>query len=166
MTEIRLIQRLFSYDTLISLSNHQFSLIDDAVLIEPQHGDVFWEPCIPERCPWTNCEGRHLRCFIDEGHGAHGSWDIDSRASNCTMKEDCTHRCWVRHGEPSATLHVDKNGETCKAGTGSIVFGKYHGFIDYGELVTQRKRVANPVKPLVLGEAIRRKHPIRRRRTE
>jgi hypothetical protein len=62
-----------------------------------------------------------------------GDWDIDSRASNCTMPQDRTHRCWVRHGEPP-NIHVDKNGHTCGAGAGSIISGNYHGFLHNGSL--------------------------------
>jgi hypothetical protein len=63
-----------------------------------------------------------------------GEWNIDGRASNCTMKEERTHRCWVRHGTPP-NLHVDKNGHTCGAGAGSILSGNYHGFLHNGQLV-------------------------------
>ena len=64
-----------------------------------------------------------------------GSWRIDSRASNCTMPNDNEHRCWVRHGRPEdGTLHVDKNGNTCAAGAGSIMCGDYHGFLHNGQL--------------------------------
>ena len=60
-----------------------------------------------------------------------GDWDIDSRASNCTMPNDRTHRCWVRHGTPP-NLTVDKQGKTCGAGAGSIISGNYHGFLRGG----------------------------------
>ncbi len=64
-----------------------------------------------------------------------GDWDIDSRASNCTMPNDDAHRCWVRHGRPEdGTLNVDKNGNTCQAGAGSIICGNYHGFLRNGYL--------------------------------
>jgi hypothetical protein len=64
-----------------------------------------------------------------------GDWAIDSRASNCTMPNDDVHRCWVRHGKPEdGTLHVDKNGNTCQAGAGSIMAGDYHGFLHNGQL--------------------------------
>jgi hypothetical protein len=66
-------------------------------------------------------------------HTPGGDWIIDSRASNCTMPEEQTHRCWVRHGEPP-NVHVDKNGHTCGAGAGSIMVGSYHGFLHHGEL--------------------------------
>lgn len=64
-------------------------------------------------------------------------WCIDSRASNCTMRDDRgpfdkAHRCWVRHGTPP-NITVDKQGRTCQAGGGSIVSGDYHGFLRNGE---------------------------------
>lgn len=62
-----------------------------------------------------------------------GSWYIDSRASNCTMPNDTKHRCWVRHGAPP-NITVDKNGNTCAAGAGSIACGGYHGFLRAGYL--------------------------------
>ncbi len=63
-------------------------------------------------------------------------WNIDSRASNCTMPNDNNHRCWVRHGDPTKgeNVHVDKNGKTCAAGAGSILMGGWHGFLHNGEL--------------------------------
>lgn len=64
-----------------------------------------------------------------------GEWNIDSRASNCTLPYDYEHRCWVRHGEPP-NITVDKNGRTCAAGAGSIQCGTYHGFLRAGELTT------------------------------
>lgn len=53
------------------------------------------------------------------------------------------HRCWVRHGDPrTGVVHVDKNGLTCRAGAGSILFKgnpargvpDYHGFLHHGKL--------------------------------
>jgi len=70
-------------------------------------------------------------CVLTPG----GIWRIDSRASNCTMPYDYTHRCWVRHGEPP-NITVDKVGVTCQAGAGSILIGGWHGFLRNGELVT------------------------------
>ena len=62
-----------------------------------------------------------------------GEWNIDSRASNCTRPEDLTHNCWCRHGvAPNFT--VDKIGNTCAAGAGSILIKEYHGFLRNGEL--------------------------------
>lgn len=56
-----------------------------------------------------------------------GPWFVDGRASNCTMKHDHKHRCWVRHGSPEeGTFQIDKNGHTCRAGAGSLRIGNYH----------------------------------------
>ena len=60
-------------------------------------------------------------------------WCVDGRASNCTKPEDTEHRCWVRHGE-APNITVDKNGNTCSAGAGSIQSGSYHGFLRDGYL--------------------------------
>lgn len=62
-----------------------------------------------------------------------GSWNIDSRASNCDRRDDHVHHCWIRHGEPP-NITVDKNGDTCGAGAGSIQCGSYHGFLRNGHL--------------------------------
>lgn len=61
------------------------------------------------------------------------TWYIDSRASNCDKPGDSSHRCWVRHGEPP-NLTVDKIGNTCGAGGGSIATDGYHGFLRGGFL--------------------------------
>jgi hypothetical protein len=63
-----------------------------------------------------------------------GEWMVDSRASNCTMPTDTVHRCWVKHGTPP-DVTVDKNGNTCNAGGGSIQAGSFHGFLRGGYLV-------------------------------
>lgn len=104
---------------------------------EPGPGDVYiadWYGCAERgRCvyQWTNCDGRHLMVVLPNGH----VWDVDSRASNCTMKEDTEHRCWIRHGDPASNLvHVDKQGKTCAAGAGSIAVPGFHGFLHHGEL--------------------------------
>lgn len=91
----------------------------------------------------TGPDGRQLWVVLPNGH----VWCIDGRASNCTMPDDDEHRCWVRHGSPEdGTLTVDKAGHTCKAGAGSILAGNYHGFLEDGALVLQRKqkRAARP----------------------
>lgn len=75
-------------------------------------------------CLWVRLPNMHI-------------WMVDSRASNCDMREDKVHKCWVRHGDPrQANLTVDKNGVTCHAGAGSILAGDYHGFLRNGMLVT------------------------------
>lgn len=82
-------------------------------------------------------DGKSIWCVKPHGD----VWCIDQRASNCTMKDDDVHRCWVRHGTVGETVHVDKNGHTCAAGAGSIFSGKsneWHGFLDHGFLTPQR----------------------------
>jgi hypothetical protein len=82
---------------------------------------------------WTNCSGTHIEVILPDG----GSWDIDSRASNCTLKDDGEHRCWIKHGN-LPFLTVDKAGTTCRAGAGSIISNgekHWHGFLRNGELV-------------------------------
>lgn len=65
------------------------------------------------------------------------TWYIEWRASNCTKKDDNTHRCWVRQGTVGEKLTVDKKGNTCGAGAGSFYMdgGKWHGFLRNGQLV-------------------------------
>ncbi len=79
---------------------------------------------------WTNCDGRHLIVMLPNSR----HWDINSRASNCGLPDDTVHRCWIRHGEPP-NVTVDKAGQTCQAGAGSIQSGDWHGFLRAGELV-------------------------------
>jgi hypothetical protein len=81
----------------------------------------------PKNFTWVNETGPHL---IVKTPG--GEWDIDSRASNCTMPEDKLHRCWIRQGIAPA-ITVNKQGLTCDAGAGSIAVGNYHGFLIQGE---------------------------------
>lgn len=85
-----------------------------------------------------------------------GTWLVDGQSSNCTRDQSVevpapdgadpshkwhrferSHYCWVRHGDPRrpSTLHVDKNGNTCQAGAGSIIIGGWHGFLHHGHLV-------------------------------
>lgn len=90
--------------------------------------------------PWMGeyargVDGRCLVVVLPNGH----EWMIDGPASNCTMKGEKTHRCWIRHGTPPK-LTVDKNAgtsdasapTTCAAGAGSIQGGDYHGFLQGG----------------------------------
>lgn len=81
---------------------------------------------------WDN-DSKHLLVLGPTGQ----EWDIDSRASNCGQKDERTHRCWIRHGEPP-NITVDKNGKTCGAGGGSIWFDMpqgWHGFLRNGQFV-------------------------------
>ena len=62
---------------------------------------------------------------------------VDYNASNCTKKDERTHRCWVRHGTVGDQLTLDKNGNTCGAGAGSLFMGpnhEWHGFLRDGVL--------------------------------
>lgn len=75
-------------------------------------------------------DGIALTVRCPNGH----DWCVDSQASNCTRKGE-PHACWVRHGDPRACqVTVDKNGDTCAAGAGSIIAGDYHGFLQSGVL--------------------------------
>lgn len=72
----------------------------------------------------------YLMVRLPNGH----DWAVDSQASNCTRKGE-THECWVRHGAPrDCRVTVDKDGDTCAAGAGSIQAGDYHGFLRNGVL--------------------------------
>ena len=88
------------------------------------------DPTLPKRSPsHLFADGPQLVVILPNRQ----PWNIDSRASNCTMPYDYEHRCWVRHGEPP-NVTVDKNGLTCAAGAGSIQSGDYHGFLQNGVL--------------------------------
>lgn len=77
-------------------------------------------------------DGIHLMVRLPN----RSDWCVDSRCSNCTMPDDKTHACWVRHGNPKTDpVTVDKNGHTCQAGAGSIIAGGWHGFLREGYLV-------------------------------
>jgi hypothetical protein len=80
---------------------------------------------------WRGPDGIALTVRLPNG----SDWMVDAEASNCTRKGDRTHRCWIRHGDPKAgSVHVDKDGDTCAAGAGSIQSGDYHGFLHHGIL--------------------------------
>lgn len=93
---------------------------DGAMWFAPWYGDV------PE---WRGPDGLTLVVRVPKKH----DWIVDSRASNCTMPQDNVHKCWVRHGSPP-NITVDKNGNTCSAGAGSIAVPGWHGFLRNGYL--------------------------------
>lgn len=103
-------------------------------------GDCCYAVHEPGKCwqGWSNCDGRHLYVILPDGH----HWDVDSRAANCTLPGDQTHRCWVRTGDPEAhppTVSAGKGGVTCSAGAGSIQSPSgWHGYLDGGWLCLQR----------------------------
>ncbi len=117
---IRVFKRPDTGEELIHINKYPGACFDD--------GDIFDRESRTYR---TGPDGRSLMVVCPDRH----IWGIDGRASNCTMKSDNEHRCWVRHGDPSqGNLHVDKNGITCSAGAGSIDTGKFHGFLHNGYL--------------------------------
>lgn len=97
---------------------------------KPEPGDMFWRELSEgfKHYQWDNSDGRELHVICPNGE----HWNIDGRASNCTMPKDKEHRCWVRTGEPP-NITVGKGGHTCSAGAGSIHAGNYHGFLRNGE---------------------------------
>lgn len=74
-------------------------------------------------------DGQFLTVRLPNGH----DWVIDDEATSCTRRGDLTHRCWVRHGT-APRITVDKRGETCAAGAGSIQSGDFHGYLTNGVL--------------------------------
>lgn len=87
--------------------------------------DADWMPA-----RWRGADGIALMVRLPNGH----DWHVDSQASNCTRPSE-PHACWVRHGDPrDCHVTVDKNGDTCAAGAGSILANDYHGFLRDGVL--------------------------------
>lgn len=85
---------------------------------------------------WCGPDGKAYIVIIPEHPDGTGRWPwhMDGPASNCTKPTDTEHRCWCRHGE-APDFTVDKNGNTCEAGAGSIHVkppGGFHGFLRDG----------------------------------
>lgn len=81
---------------------------------------------------WCSADGIALHVVLPDG--TH--WHVDGEANNCTRKGDHSHKCWPRHGDPrKGECHVDKNGNTCSAGAGSIQTGSWHGFLHNNHLI-------------------------------
>ncbi len=90
--------------------------------------NAWWLPDTPA---WRGPDGMSLMVRLPDGH----DWLVDAEASNCTRPGDRTHKCWIRHGDPrTEPVTVDKAGETCAAGAGSIASAGYHGFLQAGVL--------------------------------
>lgn len=107
---------------------HQKAPAPEAPSAEP--GACWGASWIPYR---RGEDGIFLMVRLPDGH----DWSVDGRASNCTLPDDDVHRCWVRHGDPrECRVTVDKNGNTCSAGAGSIASPNWHGFLRDGQLVT------------------------------
>lgn len=105
-------------------------------------------------------DGVAVCCWVPSANRRYAKtrWTIDSRASNCTSPclacgvaykdhreperdheyQDAkpAHRCWIRHGTVGEPIHVDKDGETCQAGGGSIQTDGWHGHLIHGILQT------------------------------
>lgn len=87
--------------------------------------DAWWLPQ-----SWAGPDGISLMVRLPNGR----DWAVDSQASNCTRPGQ-PHQCWVRHGDPrECRVTVDKSGDTCSAGAGSIQAADYHGFLRDGVL--------------------------------
>jgi hypothetical protein len=93
--------------------------------------DASW---LHDHLEYCGPDGRSLHVKLPNGL----EWCIDAPASNCDQKGR-PHKCWIRHGEPPL-ITVDKQGDTCTAGAGSIWSNKgqandWHGFLRNGVLV-------------------------------
>lgn len=92
----------------------------------------------PGDCDWIidsqarNCDSKCVKCA--RPYNAH-----EHDKAICDGYEDSApeHRCWIRHGTPPM-LTVDKNGNTCGAGAGSIQTSNWHGFLTNGVLSESR----------------------------
>ncbi|MGH9884848.1 MAG: hypothetical protein ACREBE_04940 [bacterium] len=108
--------------------------------------DASWYRSRGHGDPWTGPDGLSLVVRLPNGH----DWVVDQQCSNCTRDQfgptpehpngrvwlGRTHYCWVRHGDPrTGVIHVDKNGNTCSAGGGSVIGGGWHGFLHNSHLV-------------------------------
>lgn len=86
----------------------------------------------------SNCDSPCTRC--GKPYHAHAGGLCNPKdgypedGSNHYSDTRPLHKCWCRHGEPP-DVHVDKVGETCGAGAGSIAYPGWHGFLHHGALV-------------------------------
>jgi hypothetical protein len=105
---------------------------EEVGLREAPAGAMWYATWMPAGMYWDNkTDTDHLTVRLPDGT----DWCVDSRANNCTLPNDRTHRCWVRHGVPP-NVTVAKDGNTCSAGAGSIKSPNWHGYLRGGELVT------------------------------
>ncbi len=107
----------------------------ETTLRDAPAGAIWRETWLEDYAQWCGPDGRSYVVRCPGGR----DWQIDGRASNCTLPDDDAHRCWCRHGV-APNLTVDKTPEpghsTCRAGAGSIQAGSWHGFLRNGYLVT------------------------------
>lgn len=114
-------------------SSHLYFRSDTGEIIplrDAPEGAMYYADWYSDIPSWTGPDGKALICIVPKNH----PWHIDGRCSNCTRPEDSVHKCWVRHGVPP-NITVDKDGDTCSAGAGSILTKDWHGFLRGGELV-------------------------------
>lgn len=97
--------------------------------------DCYWLPDRYGSDGWVNVGPDGLALAVCVPEQIRSKWigrefHPEQRASNCTMRADDKHHCWVRHGDARKNeCHVDKSGPTCAAGAGSIVTDGWHSFI-------------------------------------
>jgi hypothetical protein len=98
----------------------------------PEPGDGYYADNMSEDFWWDNPIRPVIVLILPNGV----EWFLNSRANNCSLPNDRTHRCWCITGSlEDGTLNSDgKNCHTCSAGAGSIQGGKYHGFLRHGYL--------------------------------
>ena len=107
-------------------------------------GAMWYALWMPKKWCWENETGPHLLVHCPNPTPdpkdvlmQTRDWDLDCRASNCTLPNDHVHRCWIRTGN-APDITVAKNGLTCSAGAGSIALPNWHGFLERGYLVENR----------------------------
>lgn len=120
----------FSHEDSISTGeNHVYTNADRTwfgLLSEAPPGAMWWATWMDEFMPH---QLEHVLVVKTPG----GEWTPDARCSNCTRPNE-EHWCWVLHG-PLENVTVDKQGNTCAAGAGSIAQPNYHGFLRNGTLI-------------------------------
>lgn len=114
-------------------SSHIYRRVDtneEMTLCDAPEGAMWDATWFHDYDAWCGADGRAIICKVPVNH----EWHIDGPSSNCPW-QGRKHKCWVRHGEPP-NLTVDKDGDTCPAGHGSILTAQWHGFLVKGELIT------------------------------
>jgi hypothetical protein len=110
-------------------SDHLYRRIDTEEILTDRNapvGAMWWAPWADQ---YFRPQLEHVLAVMTPG----GVWMPDHRATNCTMPDDSEHKCWILRGTPPDCT-VDKDGNTCAAGAGSILIGGYHGFLRNGQL--------------------------------
>jgi len=126
-TECKCGYKFFKDDEWHLLSRNVYLYPDgtETVLSEAKPGSMWY-------ASWYNKKGLDGHSVVVKLPNGN-DWLIEGKATNCDRPDDKDHLCWVRHGE-APNFTVDKNGNTCSAGAGSISSGNYHGFLRDGKL--------------------------------